>query len=191
MKSSPTQSVLLTVFALVLIGSLAAPARAQIVDPVEDVSSVSPGVWRTTIGEQHAKLLRSRNRATREAGMQNIITLANLHPGEFDLKPTVPALLNIYANNQNGSHRIMAVAALHAVGDKAGMDELYRLSSRERRSSKVYRVAQNAVRHYDLTQAIEREEQRSAHYLAKGDVKRADRHARRAVKYRSKLGKIG
>lgn len=182
-------SFLRTFFAVVLIGSLATAAHAQTTTPAEVPPSASSSIWRTTVGDQHAKLLRSGDDAVRIAALQNLIVLANLRPGAFDLTPAVPELLSMYDNEANSRQlRIMTVSALRAVGDERGMDALYRLSSREHRGSKVYQVAQNALKHYYTEQAMEREMERSAYFMAKGDLERADRHALRATIYRNRLG---
>lgn len=187
-NSSPIKSILFAFFALVLAGSLAMPAPAQEVVSAEEVPVVFLGVWHTTIGAQHATLLRSRNDAIRETAMQNIIILASQHPGELDLTPTVPALLGIYANDRNRQHHIMAVAALRSVNHKYGMDRLYLLSTRKHRASKAYKLAQTAVGHYYVTQAMEHEMERAAHFTAKGDVKKAEKHTLAAAVHRGRLG---
>lgn len=68
------------------------------------------------------------------------------------------------------------------------MDQLYRLSEREHRASRTYQIAQNAVKHYYTQVAMEHEMERAAHFMAKGDLKKAERHAARAAVHRSKLG---
>lgn len=120
--------------------------------------------------------------------MQNLIILATQRPGPFNLRPTVPALLDIYARDADESQRIMAVAALSAIGDRYGIEELDRLSALERRSSREYRAGRDAVVYYYLTQRMNHETERAAYHLAKGHTKRAGRHARRAALYRSQLG---
>lgn len=176
--------VLLAAFALAL--TLAAPSLAQ---SAPDASNAAAGVWSRSIGDQHAKLLRSSDVAVQVVAMQNIIVLTAQRPGEFDLRPVVPALLGIYENDANNRQlRIMAVATLRAVGDEYGMEQLYQLSSREHRASMVYQVAQNAVKHYYSQEAMEREEARSAYFLSKGDLENAEKHALRAAVHRSRLG---
>lgn len=142
-----------------------------------------------TISEQHVELLRSHDPAVQAAAMQKMITLASLHPGKIDMRPAVPALLDIYADDMNDQQlRIMAVAALRAAGDKYGMDQLYLLSEREDRWSRVHQFAQNAVNHYYTQKAMEHEEARSAYFMAKGDLEKAEKHTARAAVYRGRLG---
>jgi len=175
--------------ALSLPLALTLPVQAQPVAGAEGQDASTLGNWHQTIGEQLATVLRSHDDALRAVAMQNLIVLSAQGPGEFDLTPAVPALLEIYADDRNDApQRIMAVAALRAIGEKDGMDQLYLLSEEERRASREYQVAQTAVKHYYTEEAMEREEARSAYFLAKGDVEKAEQHAARAAAHRSRLG---
>ena len=169
--------------------TLSLSVQAQPVTGVLGQDPSTLGTWRQTVGEQHAAMLRSRDDALRVTAMQNVIVLSTQRAGELDLTPVVPVLLDIYADDANDAQqRIMAVVALRAVADKSGMNELYRLTEAERYASPASRIAQNAVRHYYAEQAMEREEARAAYFLAKGDLKKAEKHAARAAAHRSKLG---
>lgn len=119
--------------------------------------------------------------------MQNLIILATQRPGPFDLRPAVPVLLDIYAQDAGRSQRIMAAATLSAIGNRYGIGELDRLSVLEHRSSWEYRVGRDVVVHYYVTQRMNHEMERAAYHLARGHTKRAERHARRAAFYRSNL----
>lgn len=187
-KYTSRTSQLLGLIVLFAFG-LVYPAQAQSTVDANSQEAPALGTWHQTIGQQHAKMLRSHDEALQVTAMQNLIVLSAQRPGEFDLTPAVPALLGIYADDANDAQqRIMAVAALRAVGDTRGMNELYRLSDEERNGSRLQQVAQNAVRHYYTEEAMEREEARSAYHLAKGDVEKAAKHAARAAEHRSKLG---
>ena len=187
---APTRSFFKLLFALFAAFALVTTFSASLLaQAVPAPSHASAGTWRQTIGAQHAAMLRSRNEAIQVAALQNLIVLGAQHPGAFNLKPAVPALLDLYADETNDQPlRIMVVAALRAVADKNGMDALYLLSEEEHRASRTYQITQNAVRHYYAEQAMEREEARSAYFLARGDWEKAERHAARAAKYRSVLG---
>ena len=166
-----TKSFLTIVAALVIAVSVAAPLRAQsFVSPDGAPVRESPSV-----GVQHATLLRSRFESIRVIAMQNVIVLAAQQSGEVDLTPTVPALLDIYEHDRNEQHQIMAVAALGTIGNRYGMNALYRLSERLRysphHSLRTYRFAQNAVMHYYVAQMKERAMEQPAYYAAKGSAK--------------------
>lgn len=43
---------------------------------------------------------------------------------EVDLGPTIPALMDIYLNDPDEKYRLWTVAALHAIGDESGMEQV-------------------------------------------------------------------
>lgn len=163
------------------------PSKASTDQISPSATPGSIGYWQTMAGRQQAQLLRSRHEAVRTQAMQNIIRLANEQPGEIDLTPTVPALLNIYAAARDDQHQIMAVAALHAVGSETGFSELYRLSQDLGHSERARLIAQTAVQQFNLKQSMDHETERAAYHLARGHTKRAERHLRKAAFYQNQI----
>lgn len=175
---------------LLLIWGISTPVTAQSVSdrvPERPVLPSNPS-WHATLGQQHAQLLRSRSTTFQGRAMQNIIIIATQRPGEFDLTPTVPALLDIYQYGRTQNARTMAIAALHAIGDQAGMNELYRLSVSDR-SKHTRQLAQYAAKDYYQTLEWQHERDRYSK-LAQRHQKKADRQAERAEQYRKLAASI-
>ena len=63
--------------------------------------------------------------------MQEIIYLAQHEGQTYDFRPTVPQLLSIYDSKRPEAQRIMALLALHAIGDPGAMRRLDALSAME------------------------------------------------------------
>ncbi len=59
-----------------------------------------------------------------ETALQNVIFFAEVHGKRLDLKSAVPYLLAIYRDDEREGTRIMALAALHAIGNRAAMKDL-------------------------------------------------------------------
>lgn len=108
--------------ALLVLAALATPAQAQPATPSD--------TWTQHVAEQIATALDSPRAAVQERTMQLVIELAHRYP-EVDLAPVVPGLLKIYRWDRDRGHRLMALAALHAVGDEYGMARLADLGGRD------------------------------------------------------------
>ena len=76
--------------------------------------------WMANIGVQLATQLDSESRAVKSQAIQKIHYFA-LYQTAIDLSTTVPALVGVYKNDPDRKLRLAAVAALHAIGDDAGM----------------------------------------------------------------------
>ena len=66
-----------------------------------------------------------------EVALQNIIFFADVHSGRIDLDEAVPFLLEVYRDHENEGTRVMALAALHAIGDREAMSDLRTRVARE------------------------------------------------------------
>ncbi len=161
---------------------LSLPAQAQTTaPPTAEASSVveamqlpiSSPVWRANFGKQLAASLRARNANIRAGSLQNAVYFAANYNDALDLKPALPVLLSIYERDRNAAHRIMALAALYAIGDEAAMRALARLSQRER-SRHVRRLTRLALSDYAGARYYQ---EREARYQ-----RRADRHLRLATR---------
>lgn len=87
-----------------------------------DLTGMSEAWWKETI-KQHKRLLGSKNAALREQALQNVIFFATFYPGA-DARSATGKLFKIYRHDRNEAHRIMALAALHAIGDAYTMERL-------------------------------------------------------------------
>ena len=110
--------------AMMLLAALAVPAVAQ-------DAAVPASTWKLHVGEQLSLQLAAADDATQERALQLVIELARRYD-DLDLSATVPDLLSIYRWDRDRAHRMMALAALHAVGDDYGMTRLAELAATER-----------------------------------------------------------
>lgn len=79
-----------------------------------------------------------------EAQIRDIIFFANLHGDKLDFSASVPLLLDVYAQHPDESYRLLAVAALHKIGDRQGMKKLGKLVKAEK-SERVRHVTYSAL----------------------------------------------
>ncbi len=98
-------------------------------------SDADPEAWNHFVQDQ-ARLLGSSDRHLKEQALQNVIFVAKVYSDKVDLSPTVPGLLDIYRFDRNEDHRIMALSALHPIGNKEAM-EFLRRHVREVKSDRV------------------------------------------------------
>ncbi len=59
-----------------------------------------------------------------ETSLQNIIFFAQVHADRIDLNEAVPFLLEVYRDHENEGTRLMALSALHAIGNRRAMNDL-------------------------------------------------------------------
>jgi hypothetical protein len=88
---------------------------------------VSSVAWQTNFGLQSALTLRLSSVDAKAQTMQNLIALANQYGKALDLSAAVPALVNVYAWETNERLQVMALSALHAIGDEKGMERILTL----------------------------------------------------------------
>lgn len=149
-----TKRLLTAALALLVVAALGAPAQAQIKNNVAAVTSetlpkITSPSWTANFAQQTALQLRSKNKAIREQALINIITIAN-HPQHqnVDLSPVVNALSRVYEESRIEEQQMMALVALHVIGDEASMNYLAELSQRLERSDRVRRLTQAILRDY-------------------------------------------
>lgn len=88
---------------------------------------VSSAVWQQNFGKQSALSLRMPSAFAKSQTMQNLIIFANRYGDALDLSDAVPALVSIYERDADDRLQIMALAALHAIGDAEGMERVLEL----------------------------------------------------------------
>jgi len=99
--------------------ALAAPTFAQASKQL--VTPEGPSWWAQNLGEQLATLLDSPVEANKQEGLQHCLHFAALYSDEIDLSAAVPKLLEIYDKDPVEGYRIMALSALHEIGDQESM----------------------------------------------------------------------
>ena len=99
--------------------ALTAPTFAQASKQL--VTPEGPSWWAQNLGEQLAALLDSPVEASKHQGLQHCLHFAALYSNEIDLSAAVPKLLEIYEKDPVEGYRIMALSALHEIGDQESM----------------------------------------------------------------------
>lgn len=115
---------LLAAFALSIT---ATPAAAQ------DLPYADRGdeFW-NRLENQLAHAVDSMDPTIRTEAARHIIYFTTYYPEQAHFRKAAPKLLNMYQFSRDESHRVLAVAALNAVGDHASMQYLSQIVSRER-----------------------------------------------------------
>ena len=124
---------LLTLYLFTLTVGHTAPAHAQI--PVAQETPLvnqyvadsyeqrSPAWW-NALGRQLTLPLDVPYDQVQEVALQNIIFFATHHREKVKLDDAVPHLLAIYQHHEHTEFRMMALVALHAIGNEDAMRQL-------------------------------------------------------------------
>lgn len=104
-------------------------------------------LWRMNFTEQMAQSLASEYDDVRTQALQHIIVVAGRYGDEYDFSASVSELVRIYQFAKRDNERIMAVAALHTIGNAYGMQRLKELFP-EQRSERVRKLTLGALVDY-------------------------------------------
>ncbi|HMB92354.1 MAG TPA: hypothetical protein VKP65_15990 [Rhodothermales bacterium] len=96
-----------------------------------DLSKMPPSWWKKQ-RKEHTRLLKSSNEAYKGRALQNIVFFALYYPEQVDFTRAIPRLLEIYRSDENEGYRIIALVAVHAIGNRKAMDQIRRHVSQER-----------------------------------------------------------
>lgn len=109
-----------------LLGGSAASVQAQTADTL--AVDEKPAAWTKQFEKQLVHLLWMPDRERQGRAMQLIIQYAQHEdaPGEpaFDFSTAAPRLLDIYKHDVDRGQRLLALAALNAIGDREAMQAL-------------------------------------------------------------------
>ncbi|MEZ4701646.1 MAG: hypothetical protein R2834_15010 [Rhodothermales bacterium] len=118
---------------LLAFSIFALPAAAQSLVPdvepyvnqyiTEATGDYSPQWW-NALSSELVLALTSSTVQDEQVALQNIIFFAEMHGKRLNLKPAVPHLLSLYRDGATEGTRIMALAALSAIGSHTAMSEL-------------------------------------------------------------------
>jgi hypothetical protein len=147
----------IALFMTMIVLGLTTGAEAQIRVPAEEPlvnQYVSDGYvqrtqsWWNLLGRQLTYSLDKSYEDISARELQNIVFFAYHHGEKVHLLDSIPTLMDIYRHHENEQFRIMAVAALDAIGDKAALKELQRLVKQEpsKRVQKITRAALKKVK---------------------------------------------
>jgi hypothetical protein len=122
----------LCLLALTAWGASPAAAQVRLVSASQNEASqltrfvrpAAPVVPAVTLEEQLTGLLDYEVGNIRVQALQQIIFLSTVHGDEYDFSAAVPRILDFYENGEDEAFRIMALSALHAIGDAGAMRRL-------------------------------------------------------------------
>ncbi len=112
----------------------------------QDLSDMDAAWWKS-LSKANARALDSPDAQVKEQALQNIIFFATHYGKDVDFKRATTELYNIYRFDKNEAHRIMALAALHAIGRENTMRILSQ-HVRWERSPRVRRFTKAALVDY-------------------------------------------
>ncbi len=112
----------------------------------QDLSDMDAAWWKS-FSKANARALDSPDAQVKEQALQNIIFFATHYGKDVDFKRATTELYNIYRFDKNEARRIMALAALHAMGRKNTMRILSQ-HVRWERSPRVRRFTKAALLDY-------------------------------------------
>ncbi|GAB5518035.1 MAG: hypothetical protein RhofKO_02860 [Rhodothermales bacterium] len=103
--------------------------------------------WWDALSQQLAAPVQDEAMKVDEASLRNIIFFASHHGDKVTLDDTVLSLVEIYRSHADDRFRMLALVALHAIGDKNGMYRVYQ-SIKQEPSERVRRLSKAAVKDY-------------------------------------------
>ncbi len=112
----------------------------------QDLSDMDAAWWKS-LSKANARALDSPDAQVKEQALQNIIFFATHYGKDVDFKRATTELYNIYRFDKKEAHRIMALAALHAIGRENTMRILSQ-HVRWERSPRVRRLTKAALVDY-------------------------------------------
>lgn len=116
-RPSPTPKRFTACLMVALLSvAMAAPTFAQ---ASKQLVTSEASWWEHNLGEQLASLLDSPVEASKQRGLEFCLHFGEL--SDIDLSAAVPKLLDIYDHDANEGYRIMALSALHVLGEAEGM----------------------------------------------------------------------
>lgn len=113
-----TYRVVSSLLALTFVFALTSQAQIR-----EEPGAEAAKTWSQFIGKRLAASLVSPNPEIKAIAMQQITYFAQFAPA-LDLTETVSPLLKVYKSDDDEQYRVASVAALHAVGDERGMQQI-------------------------------------------------------------------
>ena len=121
-----------------------AASNATPIDVLSATNTVSEA-WFAEIDRQYATALKDAE--SREQALQEVIYIATRFSEKGTFNKVVAPLVGVYIFDKNKNHRLMALSALHAIGDKYGMQRLRELVNDEP-SEQVRRLTRRALSDY-------------------------------------------
>lgn len=94
-----------------------------------------------------ARMLTSPDPEKRNRAFDRVTSLG-YHASNIDLTPAVPTLIDIYHNDPKEKYRRAAVAALYAIGDEAGMEQVRQHFAHDPSLSVQYASVCSLLDHY-------------------------------------------
>lgn len=113
--------------AALLLGLVLSAPPAQAQDPVMPTVENVPA-WVAHVGEQLSQELDSPVMESRHQALQHTAYFASFYGDRLNLKPVLPRLVEIYQQDENEQCRLLAMAAIHAIGDNTAMQEVRQLT---------------------------------------------------------------
>ena len=104
-------------------------------------------LWVKEVDRQYAAALKETDAPTRVKALQDIIFIATRFGDTVPFEKAISPLLGVYMFDKNKNHRLMALSALHAIGDAYGMQRLRELVNDEP-SEQVRRLTHRALADY-------------------------------------------
>lgn len=100
--------------------------------------------WWNALGRHLTLMVDRPQDEVDEATLQNIIYFATLHGDKIKLDDAIPGLVELYRRHEDVGMRVLALAAVHAIGDRDAIDAAYSASQQDD-SELVRRVAKAAA----------------------------------------------
>ncbi len=111
---------------------------------VEDALEQRSAAWWKALERQLILTLDKPANHVAEVSLQNVIYFANNHGHRLDLSDAVQPLMEIYRHHDRVGFRMMALSALHVIGDQDAIEEAFQFARRSD-SDRIRRMARAAL----------------------------------------------
>ncbi len=141
---------LLVLFAIVL-GPIAVRAQVAVTPEVPLVNQYihdsylqRTNAWWNALGRQLTRMVDMPVTHVDARSLQNIVFFATNHGDRVDLGDASPRLLEVYSKHPDTRYRMLALAALHAIGDTSYLQKAFRIARHED-SERIRKMARAAL----------------------------------------------
>ena len=127
------------------IAQVPVPAEVPLVNQyIADTFEQRSAVWWEALESQLMLMLDKPVEQVDENVLRNIIFFAHNHGDKLDLRKASPQLLRIYSDRHDVGFKILALAALHAIGDEDHLRQAFRIA-RSEHSERILKMTRAAL----------------------------------------------
>ena len=148
LKNTAIIAVLFSIMPLTGLAQVSVNTHEPLINQyVENNDVTHKASWWNLLGRQLSHSIDKPSSEVSVGELQNIIYFASNHKDKVKLNDAIPGLLDVFKNHEDEQYRLMAVAAINAIGNRSAMLALKKAANAEA-SPRVKKIADAAVNNY-------------------------------------------